>query len=178
MAVTADFRLTFLPFRQGGGPLPAGIWTAQGSVVGDASGGDAFVNFNVVELTEPFTALMLTVEQIELTDDDSGNTKSVLLEATGFEEHDPDANRNVLFHFRQSAGPTGATAMFSEDTLKKPIFLGRCDRTSGQDSRIRLIWNNVTTIRFRAALFGYFWTPEAMNSQGGPVRPLGTLFGN
>ncbi len=177
MAVTADFRLAFLPFRQGGGNLPAGIWTGQGSVVGDVSGGEAFVNFNVIELTEPFSALVLNVEQIELTDD-GGNSVTVLFEATGFEEHDPDANRNVIFHILTIVGPTAATGISLTNTLQKPIFLGRCDRTSGQDSRIRLIWDNVNGIRTRAALFGYYWGPEAMNSVGGPQRPAGAIFGN
>jgi len=176
MSIAADFRIKLLPFRQGGGALPLGLWTGQGSVANDASGGEAFVGFQVVTLTEPFSALVINIEQVELTDDGGANV-TVLLEATGFEEHDPDANRNVIFKFSTITGPTSATGVSAQNMLVKPIFLGRCDRTSGQDSRIRLIWANVNGIRTRAALFGYYWGPEAMNVAGGPIRPLGSVFG-
>jgi len=179
VSVTQIGRLTFLPFRTPpNASQPAGIWTSQITVLGDASGGNVFANHEVILLTEPFSALMLTLEQIHLTDTTNASV-TWLFEATGFEEHDPVGNRNVLIHFAViGGGPEAATALLPTNSLRRPVFLGRCDRTSGQDSTMRVIRSNVDAASFRSDLFGYYWTPDAMNAPGGPQRPPGSLFGN
>lgn len=178
MTVTVTGRVRFLPFRTPPNPSqPAGLWTSQLTAIGDASGGDLFLITEVNLLTEPFSALMLTIEQIMLTDTSNAG-RTWTMEATGFEEHDPVGNRNVIYDFVTSAtGPTSATALNQSGTILKPIFLGRCDRTSGQDSSIRVITDNIDVFTFRQDLWGYFWTPDAMNAPGGPQRPPGALFG-
>lgn len=176
MAVTSNTRIKFLPFRSPPNPsFPAGIWTGQMFVAGDASGGNSFMVLDIILLTEPFSALMFTLEQFLVND--SASVRLYLIEATGFEEHDPVGNRNVLLHFQTATGPEAATALRQDNMLKKPLFLGRADRTSGQDTRIRVISDNTNGIGYHAELFGYYWGPGAMNAPGGPQRPPGSLFG-
>ena len=178
MSVTKTGRIRFLPFRTPPSPSqPAGIWTSQITTLGDASGGTIFSVTEVNLLTEPFSALMLTIESLMITDT-SNVAAGYLMEATGFEEHDPVGNRNVIYQFPTTASaPTNATALQQADTLRRPIFLGRCDRTSGQDSSIRFLTGNLDGVSFRVDMFGYYWTPDAMNAPGGPQRPPGPLFG-
>jgi len=145
-------------------------------LAGDASGGNIFMNLEINLLTEPFSAMMFTVEQYLYNDTGTG-TRNVLFEATGFEEHDPVGNRNVIFHVLSTPGPTAAFALRPVSFLQKPLFLGRADRRSGQDTQIRIITTNGDGIGFHADLFGYYWGPGAMNAPGGPQRPPGSLFG-
>jgi len=178
MSVTVTGRVRFLPFRTLPIPgQPAGIWTSQITAIGDASGGTIFMITEVFLLAEPFAALVLTIESMMLTA--TVDTSLVWqMEATGFEEHDPVGNRNVIYHFQTTGGgPSTLTTLRPDQLPKRPIFLGRCDRTSGQDSSIRMLVQNVNIITFRHDLFGYYWTPDAMNAPGGPQRPPGALFG-
>lgn len=177
MSISDTTRLAFLPFRSPGGGLPDGIWTSQLTVIGDASGGDVILIHDVITLTEPFSALMLTLEQVTIDDDQAGSAEW-LFQAIGFEEHNPVGNNNLLLAFftRDTVGTV--TAIRPHELLVKPLLLGRCDRTSGQDSSMSLRRANATGGAFRDALWGYYWGPGAMNEPGGPQRPPGSLFGN
>jgi len=177
VTVTATTRLAFLPFASPGGPFPDGIWTSQLTGIGDASGGDLILVHEVITLTEPFSALMLTLEQL-LLDDTQNSTANWLMEAIGFEEHNPIGNNNLLLHFATQNSVGAADALDIANLMRKPLFLGRADRASGQDSSISLRTGNVNGASFRDSLFGYYWTPGAMNVPGGPQRPPGSLFGN
>jgi len=178
MTVSATTRLAFLPFRSPGGAFPDGIWTTQMTAIGDASGGDVVITHEVILLTEPFSALMLTLEQVTL-DDTIDAPQFWLFEAIGFEEHNPVGNNNVIVLFRpqEQAGST-VDALDTAAMLKRPLFLGRCDRTSGQNSSMSFRTGNINGASYRDALWGYYWGPGAMNEPGGPQRPPGSLFGN
>ena len=177
MTISATTRLVFLPFRTPGGPFPDGIWAAQGFVIGDASGGEAIIRHDVILLTEPFSALMLTIEQLMIDDTVNASTE-FLLEVIGFEEHNVVANNNLLLRFDTRGFPGTVDALSVQDMLRRPVFLGRCDRTSGQDSSMSIRASNTDGATYRDALYGYYWGPGAMNEPGGPQRPPGSLFGN
>ena len=177
MTVSARTRTVFLPFRSAGGAFPAGIWTSQLLAIGDASGGDILLIHEVFTLTEPFSALLLTLEQVQL-DIDQNAPAEWLFQAVGFEEHNPVGNNNITIAFNTVASIGNVSAQAPGDLLRKPLFLGRCDRTSGQASEISLRSANNDLNAFRDALYGYYWGPEAMNAPGGPQRPPGSLFGN
>ena len=176
MTVSATARLAFLPFASPSDPFPAGIWTSQMTLIGDASGGDAVITHEVFLLTEPFAALMLTIEQIFI-DDNQSLARAWLLEAIGFEEHNRIGNNNYILRLSTEVGVGAQTGQVASGMIPKPIFLGRCDRTSGQASSISLRTANADGGSFRDSLFGYYWTPGAMNAPGGPQRPPGSLFG-
>jgi len=177
VTISATTRLAFLPFASPSDPFPAGIWASQQTVIGDASGGEAVIVHEVITLTEPFSALMLTIEQI-LLDDARTTEQEWLMEIIGFEEHNPVGNNNMLVALNTRVTIGTVTALGMRDLLRRPIFLGRCDRTSGQASQISLRTTNDDGFAMRDALFGYYWTPGAMNAPGGPQRPPGSLFGN
>jgi len=176
VSVTTNTRIRFLPFRSPPDPsFPSGIWTGQMFAAGDATGGQIFMQLDINLLTEPFSAMMFTLEQLLVND--SNSNRSYLFEATGFEEHDPVGNRNVILEFRTELGPLNETGLRQDQMLNKPLFLGRADRRSGQDTRIRLITDNANGIGYHVELFGYYWLPGAMKAPGGPQRPPGALFG-
>jgi len=177
VTISATTRLAFLPFRTPGGPFPAGIWASQQTVIGDASGGEAVIVHEVVLLTEPFSALMLTLEQIVLDVGQNAATE-LLLEIIGFEEHNPVGNNNVIIGLAARTTVGNTVALQPDNMLHKPVFLGRVDRASGQNAQLSMRAANVDGVAFRDALFGYYWTPEAMYTPGGPQRPPGSLFGN
>ncbi len=176
MTISGTTRLAFLPFRTAVDPLPAGLWTSQATLIMDASGGEAIITHEVVLLSEPFSALMLTLEQLTL-DDARTTEQNWLLEAIGFEEHNVVGNNNVIIALRSRPTVGTVTALEPPDMLQKPLFLGRCDRTSGQDSAISIRTDNTNGFSIRDSLWGYYWTPGAMNAVGGPQRPPGPLFG-
>jgi len=177
MTISGTTRLAFLPFRSPGGAFPDGIWTSQLTVIGDASGGDVVLVHDVITLTEPFSALMLTLEQLTV-DDGESSARGYLLQAIGFEEHNPIGNNNLLINFVTVDGVGSVSCLGPEGLLRKPVLFGRCDRTSGQDSSISVRTPNVDGGSFRDALWGYYWGPGAMNEPGGPRRPPGSLFGD
>lgn len=179
MSVNTEGRVRFLPFRTPpSSAFPAGLWTGQIFAAGDVSGGQVTLTIEVNLLTEPFSALMFTIEQVELSDD-AGATRQWLLDCIGFEEHDPVGTRIPRIEFETtSANPTTAGALQASNMLRKPYFLGRADRQSGNDTAMRMITANGDGIAFQVGLFGYYWTPDAMNAAGGPQRPPGPLFGN
>ncbi len=177
MTISATTRLAFLPFRSPGGPFPDGIWASQLTVIGDASGGEAVMVHDVITLTEPFSALMLTIEQL-LVDDGETDARDYLLQVIGFEEHNRVGNNNLLMTFVTVDTVGAVSCLGPNQTLRRPLFLGRCDRTSGQDSSISIRTANANGGSFRDALYGYYWGPGAMNEPGGPQRPPGSLFGN
>lgn len=177
MTVSDSTRLTFLPFRSPAGGFPDGIWASQLTVIMDASGGEAIMNHNLLTFTEPFSALMLTIEQM-FVDTTGASGAEFLLQVIGFEEHNPVGNNNLLMAMSTKDTVGTASALGPSDLLRKPIFLGRADRTSGQASTISLRTLNVNGISIRDSLYGYYWGPGAMNEPGGPQRPPGSLFGN
>ena len=176
MTISATTRLAFLPFAAPSGPFPDGIWTSQQTVIGDASGGEMVIVHEVLLLTEPFSALMLTLEQFTL-DDNANAADQVVLEILGFEEHNPIGNNNLIMAFQTLTTDITVDAFGPAGMLQRPLFLGRADRTSGQPTQLSVRMNNRDGIALRDALYGYYWTPGAMNVPGGPQRPPGSLFG-
>lgn len=177
MTISDTTRFRFLPFRTPGAPFPDGIWTSQLLLIMDGSGGDAIITHELNLLTEPFSAMMVTLEQITL--DDTVNVATLYtLEAIGFEEHNPVGNNNVILTLQTRAAPGTVDALSPPEMLHKPLFLGRADRESGQNSAISIRGPNVNGSTVRDALWGYYWGPGAMNEPGGPQRPPGSLFGN
>jgi len=175
MAVSEDSRVRLLPFRAFGGALPAGLWLGQGFVVGDASGGLANLNIQVNLLSEPFSALIMTLEQVTFQPSLT-TTHTYLLEARGFTTRGV-ASRLPHIGFAAIAGTAGPAALFADEMLAKPFYLGQIDRMAGLDTELHWQTNNADGETFIVNNLGYYWTPEAMNAPGGPQRPQNGLFG-
>lgn len=175
MSVTGTGRIRFLPFKQFGAPFPAGIWLGTVFAAGDASGGFIFLNLELNLLTEPFTALILTLEQYELQPSDV-LARSYLMEANGFTQV-PGANRFPRIAFQVNPTLGGPAAIFATDLLQKPFYLGQVSRAAGIDTQIRTLTQNIDLESYIVHALGYYWTPDAINAPGGPQRPPGALFG-
>jgi len=175
MAVAGRARVQLLPFRQFGGAFPAGIWIGGVFAAGDASGGNVVLTLELNLLTEPFSALIFTLEQVELQPSDASSI-SYLLEATGFTQT-PSANRFPRMGVAVSSVTSQPAAQFVSNMLTKPFYLGQLDRDAGIDSVITIRTVNVDTESYIVHFLGYYWTPDAMNAPGGPQRPPGALFG-
>ena len=175
MAVTEDSRVRFLPFRTGGSPLPAGIWLGQGFVVGDGTGGLANLNLEVNLLSEPFSALIMTLEQVSFQPSDFGD-HGYLLEARGFTTRGV-ASRLPRIGFALSAVTGGPAVLLTRDLLQRPFYLGQIDRMAGLDTELHFQTSNSVGETHIVNALGYFWTPDAMNARGGPQRPVNGIFG-
>lgn len=176
MAVSAESRVRFLPFAQFGAPFPAGIWIGSTFGVGDASGGDIVLHMEINLLTEPFSAQIFTLEQIELQPTDA-SVHSYLLEATGFTTVGV-ASRFPHIALLANSNQGGPAALYTDNLLQRPYYLGQADRSAGIDTEITVRTDNVNGETYICNLLGYYWEPAAVNARGGPQRPPGALFGN
>ena len=177
MTVFADFRLDIRPYSGYDNPaLPVGAWIAQGSLVGDASGGLAIMNFRIHADGDPQISELFNLEQIAF--DTTGTaSQAVILIARNMDSLAPNRpafDQRWAFNTLPVAG-VSFTALRLDRATILPIWLGGTNPNEGS-ADIRLEMNNVDGLFYLATLQGYLWGPRSVLAQGGPQRPPNGLF--
>lgn len=154
--------------------LPVGMWIAQGTTLGDASGGANNVIFVFKAEGEPLGARFYNIEQIEAHNTLPTNADAMLV-IENFDIVGPTGLVNRRSHFNLLASVSDAALSAQEHTLL-PIFLGR-PQLVGLSSQIRLEGTNTLNETQFFTAQGYIWEPRSLLEDGGLRRPLDSLYG-
>jgi len=172
--------ITYRPFRGNNDPgLPQGIWTVQASVLGDAGGGN--LNLDIVfkdgSLAVPESSLLYNLEQLSLFSSKDPGVDTTMNPAN-WDEVFGGSTGTTATVYRLSPGDLGAlggSALTFDQVEFRPLFLGQV-RKNATNTIIRFQMAN-TAVSLSIKADGYYWGPQAMNSPGGPRRPLDSLYG-
>ena len=177
MVVTADFRVDVRPYSGYSNPsLPIASWIAEGGVVGDASGGSVFMNFLFQPDGQANVSEMYNLEQLAM--DSSGDaTRQMTLQTLGMDQlsvNRPATDRRWMFEV-DNVTQVAIGALNIRSTML-PLWLGAPNRDEG-DAGLRFVTQNVDLLFLFVSIQGYMWGPRSVMAEGGPQRPVGSLFG-
>jgi len=176
MSVSQVVPVHFRPWRgYATSGLPTGMWIAQGTILGDAGGGQRSVIMRFKEEGDPLGGRFYNIEQIECHWTDAGVTGGSLT-LTNFDILSSSGlvNREIILVARTD-GVTTAGLVTGETRL--PIFVGR-PTLVGVSSQLEFATVNVDSDTFFATAQGYIWEPRSLLVDGGLRRPVDGLYGH
>jgi len=176
MTATADFPVTQRPWRGYTDPgLPVGMWIAQGTILGDASGGNQIINFVFKGEGEPLGARFYNVEQVEAhMTRNIGATVNAAMVLTNFDIVGPTGLVNRIV--RVPLDTDGVTdSALTITSLHLPIFLGRPQLVDLPTELTLRAFNTLNETLFFTAQ-GYIWEPRSLLVEGGLRRPVDSLY--
>lgn len=176
MSVVANFPVLQRPWRGYADPgLPVGMWIAQGTVLGDATGGTQNVRFVFKTEGEPLGARFYNLEQLEVHSTLAGLAVGDLT-LENFDIVGPTGLVNRRMHLAfESDGFTNAS-LKDGDGPKLPKFLGR-PQLVGLPTQLQVTVNNTLNETLFFTGQGYIWEPRSLLEDGGLRRPLDSLYG-
>ena len=175
MSVVATFPVLQRPWRGYSDPgLPVGMWVAQGTILGDASGGTQAVLFNFKGEGDPLGGRFYNVEQIE-AHSTTLSTASAELSLQSFDVIGSTGLVTRRIHFLLITDAI-TNASLQTDTIRLPIFLGR-PQLIDIASEVAFSTVNQLNETFFATAQGYIWEPRSVLTEGGLRRPLDSLYG-
>lgn len=156
--------------------LPEQAWRATGRLTGDATGGLMTLQLDVQKSTEPLSARMWSLEflavglstvvsTIDLTSSNLGEVLG-LAPLVG-----------MGYALETQGVPGGRESILPRDLTFLPWFLG-APRQKGVQAGINLALSNLNAAVVDVWMKGYVWGPRSQTAEGGPRRPLGSVFGN
>jgi len=155
--------------------LPAGMWVAQGTIIGDGSGGFTQVSFNFHTALTPLSGRFFNLEQLEVH---KNNDAAQLLGLTlvNFDLAPIGVpNRVIQLSLSPTDSQTDAAAL-DNVAVDLPLFLGRTI-TPGLATQLIISGVNVNAVSLNAMGQGYIWEPRSIQAPGGLRRPLDSLYG-
>jgi len=174
MTVAANFPVIQRPWAGYTDPgLPVGMWIAQGSLLGDASGGNQTIFFNFKGEGEPLGARFYNLEQVEVHSTRSVTQQNGTINLDNFDIVGSTGliNRRILVSIF-AEGTTNS----SMPPLRLPIFVGRPQLVDlASDIALQMANVDLETIFFTGQ--GYIWEPRSLLMDGGLRRPLESLYG-
>jgi len=178
MTVIGVFGVTQRAWRGYEDPgLPVGMWFAQGSTVGDASGGDMTVRLQFIPAEQPVSGRWYNLEQLELQ-------ATTFVAVNGFLRIQnlgnigPVGLVNRLIHLRLEPVDDGTSnALGAEPGVKLPLFMGRPGVPTLNASLDLGIQNLGAGESLTATAQGYIWQPRSLMAEGGLRRPIDSLYG-
>jgi len=180
MSVSIFFRVDTRPYSAYRDPsLPIAAYIAQGGVAGNASGGEVLMAFRFQGAeTDARVSQMYNLEQLSI-DTTDGTGRAVRIDTINMDalaparQASPQMWQTTLVAF---PGSLGSGLVLPATQL--PIWLGApaVDPASG-DGAIRFTFANVDLILYAITIQGYIWSPRSVLAEGGPQRPVRSLFG-
>lgn len=177
MAVTviteADFEFWQTGVDRG---LPEQAWRAAASVTGDATGGAMALQVDFQKATNPLSARMWSLELLAATA--SVAVTGMLVSAFNMgivRAAAPTVGVGFSVDMAAAAGG-GVEALRARDLTFLPWFLG-APRQRGLAAGITIAVSNTDMAILDIVLRGYVWGPRSQTFEGGPRRPVGSVFG-
>lgn len=175
MSVVADFPVIQRPWKGYADPgLPVGMWIAQGSILGDASGTAMSIIFVFKGEGEPLGGRYYNIEQLEVhTTDDVRNDGGLqivnfdIVGSTGL------ITRTISLRLK---GDDVTLSALEPGFMKFPIFLGR-PQLVDLEAQVLIRTANDDGETFFATAQGYIWEPRSLLVDGGLRRPVDSLYG-
>jgi len=154
--------------------LPVGMWIAQGTVLGDASGGSQNVIVVFKGEGDPLGARFYNIEQMEVhTTEFVAATGALSIE--NFDIVSSTGLVNRLIHIPLEDDAITSASLVTGD-VRLPIFLGR-PQLVDLSSQLVLRRANVLNETLFFTAQGYIWEPRSLLQDGGLRRPLDSLYG-
>lgn len=181
MSIFLNAPIRQLHFRGHDDPaLPAGIWWGSGTIVGDASGGQQFIRFLFGEEGEPLSGDIFNLEQMSSINSTS-SLRNAFLCTVGMAPAPGLPAFDRIWHVPyQDLGSGLGNSAFGEQALRVlPLFLG--SRRGGAEAVGALdigTANLTASDSVSVSVMGYRWTGRSVMTEGGPQRPLRSLFGS
>lgn len=156
--------------------LPVGMYFAQASVLGDASGGDMIIFFSFKGEAEPISGSFYNIEQFNVFDNNT-SVHSGHMVAVNFEQVSETGaiNRQWRFQLAQNANAFGA--LNRETYIPLPLFLGPVAPIRDLSADIEIGVDNVLNDTLFATIQGYIWESRSVQAEGGLRRPVDSLYG-
>jgi len=176
MTVVVAAPPAFRNFRGWADPgLPDGYWYYENSSLGDASGGLNIIQVTFQAVDEPAPSLIWSLEQFNLHSTAGVETaKITITNMDRVPQLGAGINLVRAYAIELVSTPIGAALALRDMVV--PIFLGQAiDNNQISDLQFDAANSNGQVILLHAQ--GYFWGPGAINAEGGPRRPLGSIFG-
>ena len=176
MSIVSFFPVLQRPWRGYDDPgLPVGMYIAQGTQLGDASGGTASVVMNFKEEGDPLGARFYNIEQIEIHHTAAVDRPgAIVLSSFDIISSQGLVDRRIAF---QMIADAISDAALLSGGVKLPIFLGR-PQLVGIGSDVQASVANVDGQTLFFTLQGYIWEPRSLLEDGGLRRPLDSLYGD
>lgn len=157
--------------------LPVGGYVANGTVVGDATGGNEQLTFIFKESGEPSSGRFYSIEQMDGHITNAVQT-NVAMEANNFDRLGPFLIASRVWRVELHITGNGQAAIhYQQGMPPMPLFLGQISRLAGPVSRFIVEVDNVLAEVFVWTIQGYIWEPRSILVEGGLRRPLDALYG-
>lgn len=157
--------------------LPVGMYVAQGSTVGDASGGDMIVFFDFKGEGRAASGRYYNLEQVEAQISTELDT-IFHLQANNWDLVGDAGLIDRNWSARLLDNDNGLSAMATERQLPLPIFLGIAAPVRDLSCRLEFGANNQDGIAIAVTIQGYIWEPRSVMAEGGLRRPVDSLYGS
>jgi len=176
MAVAGIVTVTQRPWQGYSDPgLPVGMWVSQGTVLGDASGGNQSVIMRFKEEGDPLGARFYNIEQMEVHSTRQVGALRAGLLIENFDIISSTGLVNRQIHIAMQTDGITDSAMISGN-MKVPIFMGRPTLVGVSSQLTARTLNTLNETWFFTAQ-GYIWEPRSLLVDGGLRRPLDSLYG-
>jgi len=171
MAVTTSFDVHPRPYSGYANPsLPIASYIAQGTEVGNGTGGSLFLQFLFQRAAARDVSELYNLEQFSIHVDEAAdigaNLETLAMDHLFGQEPAILQRYSLLLDF---AGVGLGNASQVRDQGALPLWLGRPQ--TGLDAGIRLEFVNTLLVNYSATIQGYIWGPRAVLAAGGPQRP-------
>jgi len=179
VTVVANFTITPRFWRGYDDPsLPVGQYLAQGSVIGDATGGRSSCIFIFHFEGDPVSGRLFNIEQMNCSRVGGITTRAGHIISENFGRVGPTGllRQEYVFQMIPNAGITGAAVSY-ERLPRFPIFLGQGAAVPGIASQVIVGSTNVDTETVVATIQGYIWESRSLMAAGGVQRPIQSVFG-
>jgi len=180
MAIILTVAPLLRPFRASADPaMPAGLWVAKSSVLGDASGSLMSLDIRFSTAALPATSLMYSLEQyaVNVSRDTALDCRLDIGLFDGFPTQASTGAVTVFYAFFLTTDPSnsGRAALNLRDHSFLPLFLGAPQKDTTVELGTDI--DNVVATSLSVMAQGYFWSPGAINAPGGPQRPPNSIYG-
>jgi len=176
MSIIAVIEPDFEFWQTGSDPgLPEGVWRATGVVTGDVSAGFQQLQVDFQKSTEPLSARMWSLEMIG-AHCSNGITSMAVTAANLGEVLNAAPVVGLGFSVEFTQADSLGELPRGRDFAFLPWFLG-APRVRGVSAGISFSTFNVLGLQLDIWMRGYIWGPRSQTVQGGPRRPVGSVFG-
>jgi len=156
--------------------LPVGMYIAQNSVVGNASGGDMIVFFDFKGEGQPVSGRFFNLEQMNVFHS-SATTQTGHLVINNFETLGPVGLVNRQWLLRLSSNANGVAAQDNLRYLPLPLFMGSAAPVADLAATLEVGVDNIDLSSLTVTIQGYIWEPRSVQAEGGLRRPVDSLYG-
>jgi len=178
VSVFGDFRIDTRPYSGYLDPsLPVATYIAQGTLLGDGTGGVLEISFLYQRADDAQISEMFNLEQIAVDTSRDGPIP-VTMRLLGMDALAPNRLAfGQIWSLTLEDRFSGATdSALPPGALPRPLWFGAPNREEG-NGLVRFTFANADTELYAVTIQGYMWGPRSVLAPGGPQRPVGSLFG-